>query len=139
MPLSFDLLLSASRRVFRFQGFCSRPGLLLQGARAPAEDQGGFPAAAGSAGAGGKRLRGPTWSSAAGRLCSGREGGTAGGAAPGRPREGGVTVVQQSPPLPAPVPPHPESRVNGSLGVRWVQQYRSTLGKDECKSSSRLR
>ena len=86
---------------------CSRLAS-FQGARAPAEDQGGAAAAAGGAGAGGvATAEDQHGAPAAGRLCSGREGGTAGGAAPGRPREG-ASVRVTVPSLPGPVPPHPE-------------------------------
>lgn len=81
--------MSASRKDFRFQGLCSSLVSFFQGAGAPAEDQGGAAAAAGGAGTGGvATAKDKHGTATAGGLRSGREGGAAGGAAPGCPRKG---------------------------------------------------
>lgn len=68
--LSFDPI-SATRKDLRFQGFCSSL-VSFQGARAPAEDQGGAAAAVGGAGAGGMAAaKDKHGASVAGGFCSG--------------------------------------------------------------------
>lgn len=65
-----------------------------------------------------------------GEPCSGREGGTAGGAAPGRPGERERLWQGQSLPSLCPVPPHPEKAELMEAWRRWVQlSYRPPLGR----------